>query len=109
MRLGVIDIGSNTVHLLVVDAYYGAAPVPAHSQKIELRLARTWPLTVVSMTPRSTNWSASWAGPWSRVNLGVTGSGVRHQCHPQAVNGDEVLEHVRATTGIEYHPAQRRG
>lgn len=34
-----LDIGSNTVHLLVVDAYYGAAPVPAHSQKIELRLA----------------------------------------------------------------------
>ncbi|MCH9720045.1 MAG: Ppx/GppA family phosphatase [Actinomycetia bacterium] len=39
MRLGVLDIGSNTVHLLVVDAYYGAAPVPAHSNKIELRLA----------------------------------------------------------------------
>ena len=39
MRLGVLDIGSNTVHLLVVDAYYGAAPVPAHSNKIALRLA----------------------------------------------------------------------
>lgn len=39
MRLGVLDIGSNTVHLLVVDAYYGAAPVPAHSAKIDLRLA----------------------------------------------------------------------
>ena len=32
-------MGSNTVHLLIVDAYYGAAPVPAHSQKIALRLA----------------------------------------------------------------------
>lgn len=39
MRLGVIDIGSNTVHLLVVDAHYGAHPLPAVSHKIELRLS----------------------------------------------------------------------
>jgi exopolyphosphatase/guanosine-5'-triphosphate,3'-diphosphate pyrophosphatase len=39
MRLGVIDVGSNTVHLLVVDAHPGAAPRPAFSYKIELRLA----------------------------------------------------------------------
>ncbi len=39
MRLGVLDVGSNTVHLLVVDAHPGAAPVPATSHKVELRLA----------------------------------------------------------------------
>lgn len=39
MRLGVLDIGSNTVHLLIVDAHQGAAPLPAVSQKHELRLA----------------------------------------------------------------------
>src|SRR3954469_14749102 len=39
MRLGVLDIGSNTGHLLVVDAYRGAAPLPASSYKEELRLA----------------------------------------------------------------------
>ncbi|MFC1410623.1 Ppx/GppA family phosphatase [Streptacidiphilus sp. N1-12] len=39
MRLGVLDVGSNTVHFLVVDAHPGAAPVPAYSHKIELRLA----------------------------------------------------------------------
>ncbi|MET9670579.1 Ppx/GppA phosphatase family protein [Streptomyces sp. NPDC006475] len=39
MRLGVLDVGSNTVHLLVVDAHPGARPLPAHSQKAELRLA----------------------------------------------------------------------
>ncbi len=39
MRLGVLDIGSNTGHLLVVDAYRGAAPMPASSYKEELRLA----------------------------------------------------------------------
>ena len=39
MRLGVIDVGSNTVHLLVVDAHVGGHPLPASSHKIELRLA----------------------------------------------------------------------
>ena len=39
MRLGVIDIGSNTVHLLVVDAYPGAHPLPSSSHKIALRLS----------------------------------------------------------------------
>ncbi|MCL2090113.1 MAG: Ppx/GppA family phosphatase [Micrococcales bacterium] len=40
MRLGVIDVGSNTVHLLVVDAHPGASPVPYHSQRTVLRLMR---------------------------------------------------------------------
>ena len=39
MRLGVVDVGSNTVHLLVVDAHQGAQPLPAMSHKIDLRLA----------------------------------------------------------------------
>src|SRR5690349_17809307 len=39
MRLGVIDVGSNTVHLLVVDAHPGAQPLPASSHKIDLRLS----------------------------------------------------------------------
>lgn len=39
MRLGVLDIGSNTVHLLVVDAHPGARPWPANSHKNDLRLA----------------------------------------------------------------------
>ncbi|MFI0238086.1 Ppx/GppA family phosphatase [Streptomyces sp. NPDC016845] len=40
MRLGVLDVGSNTVHLLVVDAHGGARPLPAHSHKADLRLAQ---------------------------------------------------------------------
>ncbi|MGH3934036.1 MAG: hypothetical protein ACRDS1_03480 [Pseudonocardiaceae bacterium] len=39
MRLGVLDVGSNTVHLLVVDAHRGAHPMPMTSQKSVLRLA----------------------------------------------------------------------
>jgi exopolyphosphatase/guanosine-5'-triphosphate,3'-diphosphate pyrophosphatase len=39
VRLGVLDVGSNTVHLLVVDAHRGAHPTPMHSEKSVLRLA----------------------------------------------------------------------
>jgi len=39
VRLGVLDVGSNTIHLLIVDAHSGAPPLPAHSRKTELRLA----------------------------------------------------------------------
>lgn len=34
-----LDVGSNTTHLLVVDAHYGAHPTPMHSEKTVLRLA----------------------------------------------------------------------
>lgn len=39
MRLGVLDVGSNTVHLLVVDAHRGAHPTPMTSERTVLRLA----------------------------------------------------------------------
>ncbi|MFP3462643.1 Ppx/GppA phosphatase family protein [Arthrobacter globiformis] len=40
MRLGVLDIGSNTVHLLLVDAHPGARPVPFASHKRPLSLVQ---------------------------------------------------------------------
>lgn len=40
MRLGVLDIGSNTVHLLVVEVVRGARPVPEADQRTTLRLMR---------------------------------------------------------------------
>jgi exopolyphosphatase / guanosine-5'-triphosphate,3'-diphosphate pyrophosphatase len=39
MREAVLDVGSNTAHLLVVDAHRGAPPLPASSTKQALRLA----------------------------------------------------------------------
>ena len=39
MRQAVLDVGSNTAHMLVVDAYRGAPPLPAASVKEALRLA----------------------------------------------------------------------
>jgi len=38
VRLGVLDLGSNTIHLLLVDAHYGAAPTPASKLNMPLRL-----------------------------------------------------------------------
>jgi exopolyphosphatase / guanosine-5'-triphosphate,3'-diphosphate pyrophosphatase len=38
MRLGVLDVGSNTVHLQVVDTHPGARPNPTYNYKEELRL-----------------------------------------------------------------------
>ena len=105
MRLGVIDIGSNTVHLLVVDAYYGAAPVPAHSQKIELRLAQHMG-SDGRIDDAAVDELVGFMGEAvvQGEDLGVTGieafatSAIR-----EAVNGDEVLEHVRATAGTTFH------
>jgi len=38
VRLGVLDVGSNTIHLQVMDAHPGARPTPATNFKVELRL-----------------------------------------------------------------------
>ena len=40
MRLGVLDIGSNTVNLLVAEASPGAMPVATTSHRTVLRLMR---------------------------------------------------------------------
>ncbi|CAB4888179.1 unannotated protein [freshwater metagenome] len=39
MRLGVLDVGSNTVHLQIMDAHHGSAPLAHQSFKEEIRLA----------------------------------------------------------------------
>jgi exopolyphosphatase/guanosine-5'-triphosphate,3'-diphosphate pyrophosphatase len=39
MRLGVLDVGSNTVHMQIMDAHHGSAPIPYESFKEEIRLA----------------------------------------------------------------------
>jgi exopolyphosphatase/guanosine-5'-triphosphate,3'-diphosphate pyrophosphatase len=40
MRLGVLDVGSNTVHLQVMDTHPGARPNPTFNYKEELRLTQ---------------------------------------------------------------------
>jgi len=38
MRLGVLDVGSNTIHLQVIDGYLGGPPIPNSSHKSLIRL-----------------------------------------------------------------------
>ena len=102
MRLGVIDIGSNTVHLLVVDAHYGAAPIAAHSHKIELRLSEHM-TKAGAIDDAATEALIGFVGQAQLIgeDLGVTQmeafatSAIR-----EAVNGDDVLRQVRKHTGV---------
>ncbi len=103
MRLGVLDIGSNTVHLLIVDGYHGAAPVPAVSQKVELRLAE-------HLLPdgRIDDDAAQTLAGFVRQSLEVAeDSGVTDvvafatSAIREAPNGDDVLAHVTADTGVD--------
>ena len=106
MRLGVLDVGSNSVHLLVVDAHYGAAPVPAHSHKIELRLAENSKRNgndKVEIAPKTVDKLSAFVDSALKVaeDQGVTEiltfatSAIR-----EAENGDQVLDIVAEQTGL---------
>ncbi|MEW2412731.1 Ppx/GppA phosphatase family protein [Streptomyces sp. NPDC046866] len=103
MRLGVLDVGSNTIHLLVVDAHPGARPLPAHSHKVELRLAQLLD-EHGAVSPEGIDRLVSViAGAVQAAEdkgcedvLPFATSAVR-----EATNADEVLSRVKAETGIE--------
>ncbi|MFF3496092.1 Ppx/GppA family phosphatase [Streptomyces sp. NPDC002795] len=103
MRLGVLDVGSNTVHLLVVDAHPGARPLPAHSHKAELRLAQLLdergaigPDGVDRLigTVREALEAAEDKGVEDLLPFAT--SAVR-----EASNADDVLARVKEATGVE--------
>jgi exopolyphosphatase / guanosine-5'-triphosphate,3'-diphosphate pyrophosphatase len=103
VRLGVLDIGSNTVHLLVVDAHQGAAPLPAWKSKIALRLAEHLG-DDGRIDDGAVERLVDFAGQARQTaeDLGVTEflafatSAVR-----EAPNGLQVLQAVRERTGID--------
>lgn len=103
MRLGVLDIGSNTGHLLVVDAHGGAAPLPAYSYKQPLRLAEHLdPAGAVTRQGISalTDFVAGAVtvaeDKGCAEMLGFATSAVR-----DAVNSQAVLDHVAQRTGVQ--------
>lgn len=103
MRVGVLDIGSNTGHLLVVDAHGGAAPLPASSFKQALRLAEhlddRGAVTQVGIDALTDFVAQSVRVAEDRGcedMLGFATSAVR-----DAVNSDAVLAHVQERTGVE--------
>lgn len=101
MRLGVIDIGSNTVHLIVVDAVRGARPVPAASQRSIVRLMRYLdddgvivPEGVAALTDAVTSAVAAARSHHVDEILAIATSAVR-----EAPNGPQVLETLQERIG----------
>jgi len=102
MRMGVLDIGSNTGHLLVVDAHRGAAPVPAYSYKEPLRLAEhldssgAVSQTGIDALVKFVDVSVAMAEDKGCLQIkAFATSAVR-----DSVNADAVLEEVRDQTGV---------
>ncbi len=102
MRLGVLDVGSNTVHLLVVDAHRGAHPTAKNSEKTVLRLAEQID-SEGHLTEEGADRlvrtvaaaSSSAAGMGCDDLMGFVTSAVR-----EASNAVAVLDRVRHETGV---------
>jgi exopolyphosphatase / guanosine-5'-triphosphate,3'-diphosphate pyrophosphatase len=103
MRLGVLDVGSNTVHLLVVDAYPGARPMPAFSHKAELKLAAH----LQDGSTLSGPGEASLRGVVEEALQVAEDKGVEDiiafatSAVREAVNGEQVLARIRKQTGAQ--------
>jgi exopolyphosphatase/guanosine-5'-triphosphate,3'-diphosphate pyrophosphatase len=102
MRLGVLDIGSNTGHLLVVDAHDGAAPLPAFKHKRPLRLAEHLDKSgqvgdkgIAALTDFVTEALEVAEDKGCEEMLSFATSAVR-----DAGNADDVLAHVRKRTDV---------
>ena len=102
MRLGVLDVGSNTVHLLIVDAHRGGHPTPMASEKTALRLAESLDSSgrlsragadALVRAVRTARSSAKAAG--CRDVLAFATSALR-----EAPNSAAVLSRVHAETGL---------
>ena len=103
MRLGVLDVGSNTVHLQVMDAHHGSAPLAFQSFKEEIRLAEF----LTDKGDLSTIGIETLLKTLTRLKneakdiqlddmLAFATSAIR-----EATNSDEVLDAVNRETGID--------
>jgi exopolyphosphatase/guanosine-5'-triphosphate,3'-diphosphate pyrophosphatase len=100
--LGVLDVGSNTVHLLVVDAHRGGHPTPMSSTKAPLRLAESIDDSG-KLDRRGAEKLISTVSEFSKIArssgcedvMAFATSAVR-----DAANCEDVLARVRAETGV---------
>jgi exopolyphosphatase / guanosine-5'-triphosphate,3'-diphosphate pyrophosphatase len=103
VRLGVLDVGSNTVHLLVVDAHRGGHPTPMSSTKAALRLAESIDDSG-RLTRRGADKLVDTVDEFAKIAassgcaelMAFATSAVR-----DAKNSDEVLARVRSQTGVD--------
>src|SRR6266581_404530 len=103
MRLGVLDVGSNTVHFLVVDAHQGGPPLPVFSHKAELhlgdnledgnRLSRSCALRLRAFVREALQIAED---KGVEELLAFATSAVR-----DAANGEDVLASIRSDTGVD--------
>jgi exopolyphosphatase/guanosine-5'-triphosphate,3'-diphosphate pyrophosphatase len=101
--LGVLDVGSNTVHLLVVDAHRGGHPTPMSSTKAPLRLAEAID-DDGKLTRKGAERLIETVDEFAKIArssgcadvMAFATSAVR-----DARNSDEVLAKVRAQTGVD--------
>ncbi|VXC35579.1 Ppx/GppA phosphatase family protein [Aeromicrobium sp. 9AM] len=103
MRMGVLDIGSNTGHLLVIDAFRGGPPLPAHSYKEPLRLAEHLDSRnavteegVSRLVKYVVEARAEAEDKGCTTILAFATSAVR-----DAVNADDVIARVNAASGLD--------
>ena len=103
MRLGVLDVGSNTVHPIVVDAHQGARPLPAYSHKTELLLigligddGRITPDGAARLEEAVSEAMRIGEDKGVQEFIAFATSAIR-----EAANGEEVLAGVRDRTGVE--------
>ena len=105
MRLGVIDVGSNTVHLLVIDAHPGAHPTPDYSHKVRPQLSQ-------HLTPEGaiSSEGAELLASYIEECVEVAESrGVSQlmafatSATRDASNTEEVLDIIRRRSGVDLH------
>ena len=103
MRLGVLDVGSNTIHLQVVDGYLGGPPIPNSSHKSIIRLTEyldeAGSITEIGVD-RITDAIAANIKSAEHLEidelLAFATSAIR-----EANNSDEVIAHVNKTCNID--------
>ena len=103
MRLGVLDVGSNTIHLQVIDGHLGGPPIPNSSHKSVIRLTEyldgSGAITDlgISRITESIHLNLKSA---EHLNidelLAFATSAIR-----EATNSDEVIAHVNTSCGID--------
>ena len=103
MRLGVLDVGSNTVHLLVVGAHLGAQSTPQLSRKRVMRLAEH--------IDKRGDLAIEGADALVGATLGARRQATELHCDEllafatsavrDARNSSEVLDRVKKETGVE--------
>ena len=103
MRLGVLDVGSNTIHLQVVDAHLGGPPIPNSSHKSIIKLTEfldeAGAITDIGIEKITDAIQKTMANA-QHLNidelLAFATSAIR-----EAVNSDEVIAHVNKVCSID--------